>query len=110
MKSKEVPDEKKIYSLIGLAKRAGYVESGEFCCEKAVKEGRAKLVIIAGDASDNTKKKFTNMCSYYKKDLVFFGIKDGLGHSLGNEFRASVAVTDSGFAEKIKGLISVIKC
>lgn len=109
MKNNEVPDEKKIYSLIGLAKRAGFVESGEFCCEKAVKEGRAKLVIIAGDASDNTKKKFTNMCSYYKKDILIFGIKDDLGHSLGNEFRASAAITDSGLAEKIKGLISAIK-
>lgn len=109
MKNNEVPDEKKIYSLIGLAKRAGFVQSGEFSCEKAVKEGKAKLVIIAGDASDNTKKKFTNMCSYYKTDCVCFGIKDDLGHSLGNEFRASAAITDSGLADKIKGMIGVIQ-
>ena len=34
--------------------------------EKAVKEGKASLVIISSEASGNTRKKFTNMCSYYK--------------------------------------------
>ena len=34
-----------ILSMIGLAKRAGKVVSGEFSTEKAVKENKAKLVI-----------------------------------------------------------------
>ena len=36
---------------------AGKTVSGEFCTEKEVKTGRAELVIVAGDASENTKKK-----------------------------------------------------
>ena len=48
----------KALSMIGLATKAGKVASGEFCTEKEVKSGRAYLVIVADDASDNTKKKF----------------------------------------------------
>ena len=41
-------------SMISLATKAGKTKSGEFMTEKEVKEGRAHLVIVADDASDNT--------------------------------------------------------
>ncbi|PXV93591.1 ribosomal protein L7Ae-like RNA K-turn-binding protein [Lachnotalea glycerini] len=89
----------KIFSLIGLATKAGKIASGEFSTEKAVKSGDAFLVIVAEDASDNTKKMFSNMCTYYKVPLYFFGAKDSLGHAMGKEVRASLAVSDQGFAK-----------
>ena len=92
----------KAVSMIGLATKAGKVASGEFCTEKEVKSGRAYLVIVADDASDNTKKKFQNMCDFYKVPIYFFEDKDTLGHAMGKEFRASLAVTDAGFAKGIR--------
>lgn len=91
----------KALSMIGLATKAGKTASGEFCTEKEVKTGRAALVIVAGDASDNTKKKFRNMCEYYKVPMYLFADKDTLGHAMGKEFRASLAVLDEGFAKGI---------
>ena len=79
--------------MLGLAAKAGKVASGEFMTENSVKTGMAALVIVATDASDNTKKKFRNMYE--------FGIKDVLGHSIGKEFRASLAVNDEGLAQAI---------
>ena len=35
--------------MLGIAAKAGSVASGEFSTEKAVKEGRAYLVIVAQD-------------------------------------------------------------
>ena len=61
----------KILSMIGLATKAGKIVSGEFSTEQSVKRGRALMVIISSDASENTKKKFTNMCSFYKVPLYF---------------------------------------
>ena len=55
----------RVLSLLGLAARGRNLVSGEFSTEKAVKEGRAYLVIVGKDASDNTRKLFTNMCSFY---------------------------------------------
>ena len=63
-------------SMISLATKAGKTKSGEFMTEKEVKEGRAHLVIVADDASDNTKKKFQNMCDFYKVPIYFFEDKD----------------------------------
>ena len=42
----------KVISLLGLAERAGKIASGEFAAEKAVKIGKARLIIVAEDASD----------------------------------------------------------
>ena len=46
----------KALSLVSLATKAGKTASGEFCTEKEVKTGMAELVIVAEDASDNTKR------------------------------------------------------
>ena len=91
----------KVLSLIGLATKAGKTVSGEFMTEREVKTGRAALVIVAGDSSDNTKKKFRDMCEFYKVPIYFYGDKDTLGHAMGKEFRASLAILDEGFAKGV---------
>ena len=92
----------KILSMVGMAMKAGKVVSGEFSTEKAVKTGKAFLVIVSEAASDNTKKMFRNMCSYYEVPMYVYGTKEDLGHSMGKEFRASLAVTEEGFAKSIE--------
>ena len=72
----------KALSLVSLATKAGKTASGEFCTEKEVKTGMAELVIVAEDASANTKKKFKNMCDFYEVPIYFYGDKDTLGLSL----------------------------
>ena len=88
----------KVLSLIGLSTKAGKIVSGEFSTEKAVKTGKAWLVIVSAEASDNTKKKFHNMCTYYEVTYYDFGGKEELGRAMGKEFRASLAVTDENLA------------
>ena len=56
----------RILSGLGLAQKAGCIASGEFAVEKAVKGGLACVVIVAEDASDNTKKKMRNMTDLAK--------------------------------------------
>lgn len=91
----------KILSLFGLAARAGRIASGEFQTETAVKTGTAYLVVVAEDASDNTKKLFRDKCAYYNIPVVTYGTKEELGHAIGKEFRASLAVLDEGFTKAV---------
>ena len=91
----------KVINLIGLATKAGKTVSGQFSTEKAVKSKKAYLVMVSKEASDNTKKMFTNMCTYYNVPICYFGKKDQLGHAMGKEMRASLAVVDKSFAEAI---------
>ncbi len=91
----------KVLSMISLATKAGKTVSGEFSVEKAVKEKKAVLVIVSSEASENTKKMFKNMCDYYKVPLYFYGTKEALGHFIGKEYRASLALTDTGLANAV---------
>lgn len=97
----------KVYSLLGLATRSRRTDSGEFMTEKAVKSGKACLVIVADDASDNTKKEFTDMCAFYHVPIFIYGTKEELGHAMGKAMRASLAVTDEGFSKSLMKLLSV---
>ena len=90
-----------VLSMLGLAKRAGKIVSGEFSTEKAIKEKKAKLVIVSEDASNNTKKLFTNKTNFYNVPLVFYGDKDSLGHGIGCEMRTSIGILDEGLANAI---------
>ena len=91
----------KVYSLLGLAVRSRNLVSGSFATEKAVKSGKAYLVVVSEEASDNTRKKFTDMCTYYRVPIVIFGGKDELGHYMGKEMRASLAILNEGFAKAV---------
>ena len=92
----------KVLAYLGLATRAGKIQSGEFSTEKSVKAGKAAMVIVAEDASNNTNKKFTNMCTFYKVPIYIYGTKETLGASIGRELRASLALEDTGFCNAIK--------
>ncbi len=97
----------RVLSMLGLAAKAGKVVSGEFSVEKAVKSNKAYLVIVAEDASDNTKKMFTNMCTFYEVPIYFYGNKETLGNAIGKETRASVGLIDTGFSDAIVKKIKI---
>lgn len=99
----------KVYSMLGLAAKAGKIASGEFMTERSVKDGSACLVVVATDASDNTKKNFRDMCTYYHVPIEEYGSKDELGHAIGKEMRASLAINDQGFANSVQSKIESSK-
>lgn len=99
----------KVMSMLSIAAKGRNVVSGGFTVEKAVKAGKAFLVIVAGDASDNTKKTFQNMCEFYEVPIAEYGTKDTLGHAIGRQMRANIAVTDQGLAKSIVKLLETGK-
>ncbi len=100
-------DNKKARFLIGLSMKAGKIGSGEYAAEKAVKQGKAFLLILAQDASPNTEKKFRNMCAYYQVPLVRFLDREALGKAIGREYRACLAVLDENLAREIRKQLEV---
>jgi len=94
----------RIYGFLGLAAKAGQVISGDNSCERAIHAGRAKLVIVAEDAADNTKKKFNNICMHKNVDIVFYGKKELLGKYTGKDVRSVLAITNESFATRLKEL------
>lgn len=95
-------NQNKIYALLSLAARGANVVSGEFSTENAVKNGTAMLVILALDASDNTKKQFKDKCSFYEIPIFEYGTKEELGHCIGKEQRSSIALINEGLAHSVR--------
>jgi ribosomal protein L7Ae-like RNA K-turn-binding protein len=100
-------NEKRLKSMLGLAYKGGNLTAGSELCKKAVYEGRAKLVILSIDCSDNTKKKFMDKCSHRGIQVVFYGNRELLGESVGKTERTVLAVLDEGFSKEIIKLMGV---
>ena len=99
----------KVLSLLGIAAKANGIASGEFQTEHSVKDGTAWLVIVAEDASDNTKKMFRNMCEFYRVPMYLYSTKEELGHHIGKQYRASIAITDEGFSKSLESKLKMLE-
>lgn len=92
---------KDILSLLGLASRARKITCGEILL-KDIRSSQVSLVIIANDASENTKKKYKDKCQFYHIDCIIDGNIDEISQAIGKENRVAVGIKDKGFANKIK--------
>ncbi|MDK2585032.1 ribosomal L7Ae/L30e/S12e/Gadd45 family protein [Romboutsia sedimentorum] len=102
-------NEDKIYSFLGLATRAGKLVSGDDSTLLELRRGNVKLVIVADDASENTKKLFKDKSSYRNVKYVYFSTKLQLGLAIGKAPRAAIGVKDANFANKIMELMETPK-
>lgn len=94
-------NEQKLMSILGLAQKAGKLVSGDFAVQGAIRSGKAKLLIIAADASDSTKKEYRFQAE--SRDIAVYSIlsKEQLGGAIGKALRAAVVITDAGFVKPI---------
>ncbi|MFQ8987576.1 MAG: L7Ae/L30e/S12e/Gadd45 family ribosomal protein, partial [Intestinibacter sp.] len=62
-------------------------------------------VIVADDASDNTKKLFKDKSSYRKINQIYFATKVELGLAIGKAPRAVIGIKDKALSQKIIELV-----
>ena len=89
----------KALELLGLAQRAGAVERGVDATRRAVREGRARLVLIADDASAAQLKKITGLLEHRPVPRHQVVGQEALGAALGGGPVSAVAVTRGDFVE-----------
>ena len=88
------------YAMLGIAMRAGALSLGEGGVSKAISSGAALTVLLDAGASENTKKKFRDSCTFYKVPL-FETEPDRLGDAIGKPGRMSAAVARGTLGEKL---------
>ena len=76
---------------------------GKACCRRGGRrtggaQKQAYLLILAQDASKNTKKKFTNSAVYYELPWQKSEPRR-TGRAIGAEMRSIIAITEKGFAK-----------
>lgn len=94
-----------LHSMLGLCQRAGKAASGDMAVDMAVRKGKAKLLILAEDASVKTQEKYAALTERFGVPCYRLGTRDQLGAALGKAHRAAVAVLSDDFARGIVGLL-----
>lgn len=82
---------------LGLAFRAQKLHYGTTNVIKSIQKQEATLVIIANDASDNTKKKIIDKCTYYNVDYKIEYQSHEISHAIGKKNIMVISILDSGF-------------
>lgn len=91
--------------MLGMAYKAGKVVTGEDPIRNAIRKNSIKLLIIAEDASANTKKRFINSSVYYNVPHVVYLTKIEMSRSLGQKIRSVAGIIDEGFAKHLINLV-----
>lgn len=97
--------ENKIKTMLGFAKKAGKITSGEGITLENIKNGRVRLVILASDASNNTAKRIRDKASYRNIKVIECLDRYEIGNAIGIDERVVVGIIDKGFADSIKKIV-----
>lgn len=95
-------DSKRVLSLLGLALRGGNLAVGEEPVEAAARARDARVLLLAADAADNTRRRaehfaLAGQCLWLRTPFT----KEELGMALGRTSVALAAVTDTGLANAV---------
>lgn len=90
----------KALNLLGLMRKAGKIELGEMNVGAAVKERRAKLILLTPDAGANARDRAERFARSHEIPFVELPfMKEELSKGVGKANTVMAAVTDSGFAK-----------
>jgi len=92
-----MPNQKRLNAL-GLSRRAGRCIIGDFAGEKAVKSGKAALVVLDEGASEATRARYGGYCERANVPLL---VLESAGQAVGRPECKIIVVTDHGFAGMI---------
>ena len=85
--------------LLGIARKAGFLEIGEESCGAAARAQKARVLLMASDASDNSVRKAENFSKWGNiPNLVIPFTKYELGLEVGRGTPGMLAITDAGLA------------
>lgn len=89
----------KILNLLTICRKAGKIGLGYDSMESAVLSGKCKLIIVADDASDRTKKSAGRLAENYNVPIIFTECtKEDILEKCGKA-SGVLTVNDSGFAK-----------
>ena len=98
--------ENKILNLLGLATRAGNIVFGSNACENALKMNKIKMLVVAKEASEKTKKNYKFYAEKYNIPIIFIGTIEELSKVIGQKNKAIIGIKDINIVNGIQKLIN----
>ncbi len=98
-------DLNKVLTLIGFAYKSRKMVSGEGITLESIKKDKVKLVFLASDSSENTRKRIKDKCSY--RDIIVNEDlnRQQIGKAIGKEERVVIGITDEEFSQSMLKLL-----
>ncbi len=91
----------KIYSMLGIARKGGKISIGYDVTCLDVQKNKSKLVMIAVDASEKTKKNIQFVCDKYNCEYIEYGEKELLGQCLGKKMVSVLSINDENIVSYV---------
>lgn len=91
----------KLFGLLGLCMKSGGIAFGTTVCEELIQKNKLKLVIVAEDASDRTKRNFNFLCNKNKIKFLEFGKIEEISKSIGKKNKAVFGIKNESLANQI---------
>ncbi len=92
----------KALNYLGIARMSGNIELGEDSAKALVKAGKARLLLLAEDASDGVKKRAEGYVFGFRTPIVELPFtKETMGGAVGRAQCAIAAVRDLGLARSL---------
>lgn len=95
----------KLMGMLGLATRAGKIAFGTEASIECINKRKAKLVIVAEDCSEKTRKNFEFLCKKNNIPILIHETVESLSKAIGNENKAIICIKDTNFANEISKII-----
>lgn len=96
----------KIEGLLGLCMKAGGLSFGTDSCLDLIQRKKVKLIIVASDAAQRTKKNFKIECDKNQVPICFYGTIDDLSKAIGKPNKAIFGIKNQSFALEIQKIIN----
>ncbi len=99
-------NKKRVFGLLGLCTKAGDICFGTDACIDLITRKKIKLVIVAEDASQRTKKNLDDICKQNDTKIIFFGTIEELSNAIGKNNKAVIGIKNKNFALEIEKIIN----
>jgi ribosomal protein L7Ae-like RNA K-turn-binding protein len=96
-------------SSLGLAARAGRLRLGLEAVTRAVSNGEAAAVVVAGDAPDSVRRKLERLFAGDAPPKVVVLDGERLGRAVGRERVVVMAVTDRSLGDRVVELAEAVE-
>ena len=96
----------KIVTMLGFAKRAKKLASGANAVQRSILFGKSYLVIIAADAGDSLKRKFTRLCEENEVKVLIYSSNEELSMMTHEDNKSIYSVENEELAKQVYNLIN----
>lgn len=96
----------RVLGLLGLCTKAGAICFGSDATIDLITKRKLKLVIVANDASDRTKRNIEFICKNNNVKIYFYSEIEELSKAIGKKNKAVIGVKNENFAKQIEKIIN----